>query len=81
MDKKEERLRLSQARKAEAGNALDEYREREAAINRNTERLRALRLARDAQDPPPAAKSAKRKSPKVGLATYLKRETDAGRET
>ena len=34
---------------AEAAKAMGEYRAQQAAIDANTERLRALRLARDAQ--------------------------------
>jgi hypothetical protein len=41
----------AQEKRAEADKALAEYRAREEAINRNTERLRALRLAREAERP------------------------------
>jgi hypothetical protein len=90
MDKKtltaEERELKAQQKRFESDKAIAEYRAREEAINRNTERLRALRLARDAQNPPPppAPKSkaaAKKKQPNTSLADYLKRETDSGRKT
>jgi len=90
MDKKtltaEERELKAQQKRFESDKAIAEYRAREEAINRNTERLRALRLARDAQNPPPppAPKSkaaAKKKQANTSLADYLKRETDSGRKT
>ena len=82
----EERALKAQEKRFEADKVIAEYRAREEAINRNTERLRALRLARDAQNPPPppAAKGAAKigkKKPKDSLADYLKRETDSGRKT
>jgi len=83
----EQRAQAASQRKSEGEKALAEYRAREDAINKNTERLRALRLARDAQTPPPQqpapkAKSAARaKQPKASLSDYLKRESDAGRKT
>jgi hypothetical protein len=39
-------------KRAEAEQGLAEYRAREAAINKNMERLRALRLAHEAANPP-----------------------------
>jgi hypothetical protein len=39
-------------KKAEAEQGLAEYRAREAAVNKNMERLRALRLAHEAANPP-----------------------------
>jgi hypothetical protein len=45
---------------AEAAQAMAEYRAREAEIDRNTERLRALRLAKEAREgtaPKPASKT------------------------
>jgi hypothetical protein len=82
----EQRARAAQERKTEGEKALAEYRAREAAINKNTERLRALRLARDAQNPPPqpATKvkpAARTKKQAASLSDYLKRENDAGRKT
>ena len=94
MDKKnltaEERELKAQQKRFESDKAIAEYRAREEAINRNTERLRALRLARDAQNPPPqpasksrtsANKAAAKKKSNTSLADYLKRETDSGRKT
>ena len=90
MDKKnltaEERELKAQQKRFESDKAIAEYRTREEAINRNTERLRALRLARDAQTPPaapPASKSKKAAKGKssTSLSDYLKRETDSGRKT
>ena len=78
-------------KRTEADKALAEYRAREEAVNRNTERLRALRLARDAQNPPepPAkarskaskAKASSTKDKAVALSDYLKRENESGRKT
>ena len=81
-----QRAAAAQQRKSEGEKALAEYRARENAINKNTERLRALRLARDAQNPPekPVPKTrpaARAKQPKASLSDYLKRESDAGRKT
>ncbi len=94
MDKKnltaDERALKAQQKRFESDKAIAEYRAREEAINRNTERLRALRLARDAQNPPPqptpksrtaASKAAAKKKSNTSLADYLKRETDSGRKT
>jgi hypothetical protein len=90
MDKKNltaaERELKAQQKRFESDKAIAEYRAREEAINRNTERLRALRLARDAQNPPPPqpapkAKRVAKKKPNDSLADYLKRETESGRKT
>lgn len=90
MDKKNltaaERELKAQQKRFESDKAIAEYRAREEAINRNTERLRALRLARDAQNPPPAepapkAKKAAKKKANDSLTDYLKRETESGRKT
>jgi leucyl aminopeptidase len=86
MDKKsltaEEKALKAQQKRFESDKALADHRAREEAINRNTERLRALRLARDAQNPPPEpTPKAKKKQPKASLADYLKRETESGRKT
>ena len=89
MDKKnltaEERQLKAQQKRFESDKAIAEYRAREEAINRNTERLRALRLARDAQNPPsqpaPRSRGTGKKKPSTSLADYLKRETDSGRKT
>ena len=60
-----ERALKAQERRAEAEKAIAEHRAREEAIDRKTERLRALRLAHEAQNPPlkvqPKAKPAKRR--------------------
>jgi hypothetical protein len=79
----EERELQAQQKRFESDKAIAEYRAREEAINRNTERLRALRLARDAQNPlpPKPVPKAKRNQPKTSLANYLKREIDSGRKT
>jgi hypothetical protein len=57
---------------AEAAKAMAEYRAREAEIDRNTERLRALRLAKEAGEAAapakPASKSPARVLKKKGLA-------------
>lgn len=90
MDKKNltaaERELKAQQKRFESDKAIAEYRAREEAINRNTERLRALRLARDAQNPPPPepapkAKKAAKKKANDSLTDYLKRETESGRKT
>jgi len=83
----EERALKAQEKRFEADKVIAEYRAREEAINRNTERLRALRLARDAQNPPaqqPAPKTrsaAAKKQPKPSLSEYLKSQADSGRKT
>jgi hypothetical protein len=90
MDKKnltaEERELKAQQKRFESDKAIADYRAREEAINRNTERLRALRLARDAQTPPappsaPKSKKAAKSKSGTSLSDYLKRETDSGRKT
>jgi len=89
MDRKnltaEERELKARQKRFESDKAIAEYRAREEAVNRNTERLRALRLARDAQNPPapqPGPKSRKVAKGKSGtsLGDYLKRETESGRK-
>lgn len=42
----------AQAKRDEADKALAHYRARDVAIDENTARLRALRLAREAEGPP-----------------------------
>jgi hypothetical protein len=89
MDNKNTRERpklTDEQKKREADKSLADYRAREKAVNDNMARLRAERLAREAANPPsPAqakvAKQAKSKSKKgpESLASYLKREKDAGR--
>ena len=77
----EERALQAQQKRFESDKAIADYRAREEAINRNTERLRALRLARDAQNPVPQPTPKAKKQPKASLSDYLKRETDSGRKT
>jgi hypothetical protein len=82
----QQRALTAQQRKTEGGKALVEHRAREEAINRNTERLRALRLARDAEapsEPGPVKKRAavRNQKSKASLSDYLKRESDSGRKT
>ena len=77
----EERALKAQQKRFESDQAIADYRAREEAINRNTERLRALRLARDAQNPPPQPAPKAKRKPKASLSVYLKRETDSGRKT
>jgi hypothetical protein len=69
-------------RRRDADKGIAEYRAREEAANTNMLRLRALRLAHEASNPP-AQKVAKKTKPKKSesLTQYLKRETDAGRGT
>lgn len=86
MDKNtRERPKLTdEQKKREADKGMADYRAREKSNNDNMLRLRAERLAREAAAPPvpekPAKtpKSKKAQSPE-SLATYLKREKDAGR--
>jgi hypothetical protein len=53
MARKPDLLKKSpEQKKAEAEQGLAEYRAREAAVNKNMERLRALRLAHEAANPP-----------------------------
>ncbi len=54
-------------KKAEAEQGLAEYRARQVAVNKNMERLRALRLAHEAANPPvekpaPASRALKKKA-------------------
>ena len=86
MDKKpltaEEKALKAQQKRFESDKALADYRAREEAINRNTERLKALRLARDAQNPPPqAAPKAKKKQTKASLAGLSEARDGLGRKT
>jgi hypothetical protein len=55
-------------KKAEAEQGLAEYRARESAVNKNTERLRALRLAHEAANPPPPPKAAPKRAVKKKAA-------------
>jgi hypothetical protein len=71
-------------------NALAEYEAQAAAVRAKTERLRALRLAREAVAPPPAPKRAATKKVKSGsktkgtaekLSSWLKDQQNSGRRT
>jgi hypothetical protein len=57
-------------KKAEAEQGLSEYRARQVAVDKNTERLRALRLAHEAANPPepPKAKAAPKRAAKKKAA-------------
>ncbi len=51
------------AQKADGAKAMSEYEAEQAAVRKNMERLRALRMAREAEAPaPPARKTAARKT-------------------
>jgi hypothetical protein len=55
----------AEQKKAEAEQGLAEYRSKQAAIDKNTERLRALRLAHEAANPPqPVVKAAPKRAAK-----------------
>jgi hypothetical protein len=55
----------AEQKKADAEQGLAEYRTRQAAIDKNTERLRALRLAHEAANPPaPPTKAAPKRAKK-----------------
>jgi hypothetical protein len=55
-------------KKADAEQGLAEYRARQAAVDKNTERLRALRLAHEAANPPPEKAAPKKASKKKKAA-------------
>jgi hypothetical protein len=66
----------------DAKKAASEYETAAAAVRAKTERLKALRLARDAAAPPPAPASAKRKTGKKttgSLSAFLDGQTKEGR--
>lgn len=80
---RQSRVKLArEERKRDADKGLTEYRAQEEAANKNMLRLRALRLAHEAANPP-VQKIAKKTKSKTSesLSKYLKRETDAGRGT
>jgi hypothetical protein len=56
-------------KKAEAEQGLAEYRARQAAVDKNTERLRALRIAHEAANPPEVKPAPKRAAKKKAAAT------------
>lgn len=67
-------------REKDAKKATSDYESAAAEVRAKTERLRALRLARDAAAPPPSAP--KRKAPKKGkasLSNWLDGQTKEGR--
>jgi hypothetical protein len=76
-------------RAEDAKKAMSDYELEGAAIRAKTERLRALRLARDAaapQEPPASAKKkkpagAKKKGKSASLAQWLDGETEEGRRS
>jgi hypothetical protein len=80
-----------QDKKQDGKNAVAEYEAHAAALRAKTERLRALRLAREAAAPPPApkrsaakkAKSSSRagKGTSESLSTWLKDQQNSGRRT
>ncbi len=62
--------------------AMSEYEAAGIAMRANMERLRALRLARDAAAPPPAPKKRgvkAKKAPSVPLSDWLKGRQEDGR--
>ena len=65
----------------DAKTATAEYEAAAAATRAKTERLRALRLARDAAAPPPAApkRKAKTKGKSTGLSDWLDDQAKEGR--
>jgi hypothetical protein len=77
---------------ADGRKAMADYEAAAAAVRAKTERLRELRLARDAANPPVAAskktgtgraaKSAKKEAgPKKSLADWLTEQQNSGRKT
>jgi hypothetical protein len=82
------------ARQAEDGKkAMAEYEASAAATRAKTEKLRALRMAREAAEPKPPAKTkakakagaksakTKKKAPDGKLADWLDDQSDSGRNT
>jgi hypothetical protein len=64
----------------DAKKATSEYETTAAALRAKTERLKALRLARDAAAPPPAAPSRKtRQKSKESLSNWLDGQAKEGR--
>jgi hypothetical protein len=80
--KDEAQAQLAKLQRAnDAKTAAAEYEAVAAATRAKTERLRALRLARDAAAPPPAApkRKAKTKDKSVGLSDWLDDQAKEGR--
>jgi hypothetical protein len=80
-------IEFDKTRRLQAGRkAMSDYEADAAAVRAKTERLRALRLARDAAAPPPApakravrkAKSASGSSASGSLSDWLKDREDSG---
>ena len=67
-------------RKRDGERALAEQRAKDAAVNKNMARLRALRLEREAAGEIPQAKPPEKKQP-ASLAKYLKHQISIGRES
>lgn len=92
LSKQKAEAQFRKAQQAKDGKAaMAEYEANAAAVRANTERLRALRLARQAADdaaaksaPPPAPKSKsakKAKAPAGKLSDWLETEQTSGRKT
>jgi hypothetical protein len=90
LSKQKAEAQFRKAQQAKDGKAaMAEYEANAAAVRANTERLRALRLAREAADaaaaksaPPPKSKSAKKaKAPAGKLSDWLETEQTSGRKT
>ena len=67
-------------RKRDGERALAEQRSKDAAVNKNMARLRALRLEREAAGEIPQAKPPEKKQP-ASLAKYLKHQISIGSES
>jgi hypothetical protein len=71
-------------RAQDAKKATQEYESSAAAIRAKTERLKALRLERDAANPPPVAapkRKAKKKTPSGKLSDWLDGQSKEGRNS
>ena len=71
-------------RAQDAKKATQEYESSAAAIRAKTERLKALRLERDAANPPPVAapkRKAKKKAPSGKLSDWLEGQSKEGRNS
>ena len=80
--KDEAQAQLAKLQRADdAKTATAEYQAAAAATRAKTERLRALRLARDAAAPPPVApkRKAKTKNKSTGLSDWLDDQAKEGR--
>jgi hypothetical protein len=83
--KDEAQAQFAKVQRAEdAKRAMSDYEAAAAAMRAKTERLRALRLARDAAAPQsapaaPKAKASKKKAPTSTLSEWLENERKAGR--